>query len=197
MVVGSGPMRRIAARGIDETLVVGIQVAFLVPAVVLGSTDGAGDRREELAVTGFCLLFMGWFVGVCYEVSSNHLGGGPGKRLMGLRVFADGTRDVLPLHASIVRWALVNGAQPLVWCAVGVVTADSLPVRGVLAGVTAASLLWRGTLLASVVRSGGASSIHDRLVHSQVVAALPQETAAGAAGAAGAADETEMVAGAH
>jgi len=190
MVAGSGPLRRIAARGIDEALVLVIQVAFLVPAVVLSSTEGADHRREELAVTAFCLVFMGWFVGVCYEVSSNQLAGTPGKRQMQLRVFAAGTRDVLSLQASIVRWALVNGAQPLVWCAVGVVVVDSTPARATLAGLTAASLLWRAVLLVSVVRSGGATGLHDRLVGSHVVAALPHEAAAAAS------DETGMVAGA-
>jgi hypothetical protein len=85
---------------------------------------------------------------------------------------------VLPVGTSIRRWALVNGPQPLVWCAVGVALADSAAVRLVCAALVAVSLLWRGSLAVGAWRGDGTIAVHDRLVGSKVVPARADEVSA-------------------
>jgi len=171
--------RRLVARGIDDGLVLAIQVAFVVPAVVLRAVaEDTGRNEPQITVAGFVLLFTGWFVSVCYEVASSHLGGGPGKRALHLRVVTADTSAVLPVRASIARWALVTGVQPLVWCAVGVVLADAVALQVVCAGLVAASLLWRGWLAVTIVRGDGTVAWHDRRVGSLVVPPRPDEVGA-------------------
>lgn len=169
--------RRLAARGIDEGLVLAIQVAFVVPAVVLRAVaDDAERNRLEITLVGFCLLFTGWFVSVCYEVASTHLGGGPGKRALQLRVVS--ADAVLPVRASVGRWALVTGVQPLVWGAVGVVLAEGTLVRVGCAVLVALSLTWRGALAATILRGDGTVGWHDSVIGSQVVPPRPDEVGA-------------------
>ena len=171
--------RRLAARGIDEGLVLAIQVAFVVPAVVLrAAADDAERNRPEITLVGVCLLLTGWFVSVCYEVASTHLGGGPGKRSLQLRVVSADACAVLPVRASVRRWALVTGAQPLIWGAVGVVLAEGALVRAVCALLVALSLAWRGVLVATVLRGDGTVGWHDRVIGSQVVPPRPDEVGA-------------------
>lgn len=181
---------RLAARAFDEAVVVAIQVAFVVPAVFLTSMDElrSDNGREEIAVVSFCLVFAGWFVTGFYEVASTHLGGSLGKRIMGLRVLATGpagptettepagpdgegpeTDATLSVGRSVVRALLVSGAQPVVWSAFWLTGDEGRPVHVVLVVLIAAAVLWRGLLAVSVVRSGGRSSIHDRVIGSRVV----------------------------
>lgn len=168
--------RRLVARGIDDGVVLAIQVAFVVPAVVLRAiADDAGSNEPQISVAGFVLFVTGWFVSVCYEVASTHLGGGPGKRAMQLRVVTAEDAAVLPVRASIARWALVTGVQPLVWGVVGVVLADSAPIRAVCAALVAGSLLWRAGLAATIVRGDGSAGWHDRRVGSRVTPPRPDE----------------------
>ncbi|HEY8545077.1 MAG TPA: RDD family protein [Acidimicrobiales bacterium] len=172
--------RRLVARGIDDGLVLAIQVAFVLPAVVLQAVADDSHRDEvQLTVVGFVLLATGWVVSVCYEVASTHLGGGPGKRVLQLRVVtAEGA--VLPVRASIARWALVTGVQPLVWCAVGVVWSDWAVVRVLGAALVTGSLAWRAALAVSILRGDGSTGWHDRRIGSRVVPPHPDEvTAAG------------------
>lgn len=167
--------RRLVARGIDDGVVLAIQVAFVVPAVVLWTVaDDTGRNEPQLTVAGIVLLVTGWFVSVCYEVASTHLGGGPGKRSLQLRVVTEDA-SVLPVRASIARWALVTGVQPLVWGAVGVVLADSTPVRLACGALVAVSLLWRAGLAATIVRGDGTVGWHDRRVGSRVTPPRPDE----------------------
>jgi uncharacterized RDD family membrane protein YckC len=178
------PVPRLVARAIDETVVVAIQVAFVVPAVFLTSMNqlSSDNGREEIAVVSFCLVFAGWFVSGFYEVASTHLGGSPGKRIMGLRVLAadpdepdgndstrTGTAGTLTVGRSVGRALLVSGAQPLLWCVIGLPGDEVEPGHIVLMVLIAGTVLWRGLLALSVVRSGGRSSIHDRMVGSRVV----------------------------
>jgi hypothetical protein len=168
--------RRLAARGIDEALVLAIQVAFVVPAVVLRAVaDDAERNRQEITAFGLCLLLTGLFVSVCYEVASTHLGGGPGKRALQLRVVSADACAVLPVRASVGRWALVTGVQPLVWGAVGVALAEGNLVRIVCAVLVVVSLTWRGVMVATILRGDGTVGWHDRVIGSQVVPPRPDE----------------------
>ena len=190
----TSPVPRLVARAIDEAVVVIIQVALVVPAVFLSSMSqlSSDNGREEIAVVSFCLVFAGWFVSGFYEVASTHLGGSPGKRILGLRVLTaspdgtdspDGTGTAGPLTVgrSVARALLVSGAQPLVWCALLLPGDEVQPGHIAVMVLIAGAVLWRGLLAVSVVRSGGRSSIHDRMVGSRVVRveALPA-TSAGA-----------------
>lgn len=168
--------RRLVARGIDDGVVLAIQVAFVVPAVVLRAVaDDSGRNEPQITVAGVVLLVTGWFVSVCYEVASTHLGGGPGKRALQLRVVTAADAAVLPVRASIARWALVAGVQPLVWGVVGVVVADSTPIRVACVALVAVSLLWRAGLAATIVRGDGTTGWHDRRVGSRVTPPRPDE----------------------
>ncbi len=156
-------------------MVLAIQVAFVVPAVVLrAAADDAGRNETQITVVGVVLLVTGWLVSVCYEVASTHLGGGPGKRALQLRVVTEASA-VLPVRASIARWALVTGVQPLVWAAVGVFLTDSAPIRVACGALVAVSLLWRGGLAATVVRGVGTAGWHVRGVGSRVTPPRPDE----------------------
>jgi RDD family len=169
MLGATSRARRLVARGIDDGVVLAIQVAFVVPAVVLrAAADDAGRNEPQI------LLVTGWLVSVCYEVASTHLGGGPGKRALQLRVVTEASA-VLPVRASIARWALVTGVQPLVWAAVGVFLTDSAPIRVACGALVAVSLLWRAGLAATVVRGDGTAGWHDRRVGSRVTPPRPDE----------------------
>ena len=167
------PTRRLVARGIDEALVLAIQVAFVVPAVALRqvSDDPSPEGIDAITVAGGTLIVTGWFVSVCYEVASTHLGGGPGKRALRLQVVAADACAVLPGGASILRWALVTGVQPLLWGIVAVVAADTTAVRLLGVVLVVVSVLWRGVLALSTRRGDGSRGFHDRLVGSRVVPA--------------------------
>lgn len=156
-------------------MVLAIQIAFVVPAVVLWAVaEDTGRNEPQLTVAGVVLLVTGWIVSVCYEVASTHLGGGPGKRSLQLRVVTEDA-SVLPVRASIARWALVTGVQPLVWGAVGVVLADATAVRVACGALVTVSLLWRAGLAATIVRGDGTVGWHDRRVGSRVTPPRPDE----------------------
>jgi uncharacterized RDD family membrane protein YckC len=167
--------RRLVARAIDEAVVLALQAGFLLVAAVLGGLShlSGDDDRAEVVAVAVGIAAAGWLAGVTYEVVGTRCGGPMGKRWLRLRVHDAAHRRLPSWRQAFLRWALVAGVQPVVWLALGLGGEESSLARlALVVGITA-SLAWRVGLAISVLRSPGATGLHDHLIGTRVARTFP------------------------
>lgn len=158
-------VRRVVARGIDEALLLGLQLTSLVVAaflVWLSAFDAEFDPEVETGYVGLAVaaLVLCWLICVFYEIVAVRAGASVGKLLCGLRVVHARSGRRLSTGRSLLRWLVASSMQPTIWL---------LWIGGSPALVAGCLLAWRGLLALSVIASPTDEGFHDRVVGSRVV----------------------------
>lgn len=168
-------VRRVAARAVDELLMLAVQCAAVFGAAFIVGISQLGDDSvdRDAAVLAAAVVISGWLACVVYEIGCTRGGVSLGKATFHLRVLDASTGRRPTGTQAFVRWLLVVGVQPLIWLVGPLGAQESPEARATIVVVLAVSLLWRAALAVSVLATGGRGGVHDRLAHTQVVVTAP------------------------